>query len=710
MEKKMWSKFPNVAIWVVCFAITASLFYPAFSKENIEQEHWWTKKPMRLIQTNLREIDASLDVDTYVNSIKTYNANVVIFNVGGIVANYETELPYQYKNPNMTVDFAGEIIKKLNAAGIRLIARFDFSKLNETLAFQKPEWLYKSVKGDYVNYNGQVHTCFNGGYRQNYVFDIIGEVIDKYPIDAIFVNMHGYQDQDYSRNYHGVCQSDACRKRFNEWSGGLNLPTEQDYNDSTYLVYQKFREYTTSELFTKINTFAKEKNPDIAVCTYHIDGVDIIRSETATAFNERIDNNFLSTSNTLSNSDLIGKASTNSIVHFMGFRARHAGVSENLSKNRLLQSMLNAQWLDYYVIGHLDNQEDRRSLPLVKEIYQFHADNEELFVNVKSKAKICLIRPYHSWSEEYFGMLKILAEKNYTFDIKYYDHIDEYGKGLNEYDVLVLPDADRLTDGMCQLFDNYVKKGGKILATGNTSMADITGNLTGNIRIKALGIEKITDTLTEFQGSYISVSSKDKKDFNKSMWDDIDIMYLHSNFHICKPVKGCQGYLQFIHPDKVMFGPPEKCYYTDKSDTSALYLNSYAKGKTVYIPWFIGKHYYEKANETQSLLVESAIDGLLNFQKEVQVNNPFIQLTHFAAQRDDYEWIGMINHSGQLNNSYYTPIPLVNISMSLKTIRKPKSVILVNSGKSINFDYQEGRIKMIIDELKDFEMIKIDYH
>lgn len=553
----MWNKFPNFAEWVICLALFAFLFGQAFSKENPEQEHWWTKKPMRLIQTNLREIDASLDVETYVNTIKDYNANIVIFNVGGIVANYETELPYQYKNPYMTVDFAGDIIKKLHADGIRLIARFDFSKLNETLAFQKPEWLYKSVKGDYVNYNGQVHTCFNGGYRQEYVYKIIGEVIDKYPIDGIFVNMHGYYDYDYSRNYHGICQSDACRDRFKEWSGGLDLPTEIDYHDSTYLVYQKFREVTTSDLFTKINQFAKEKNPEIAVCTYHVDGVDIVRSETATAFNERIDNNYLSTSNTLSNADISGKASTNSVVHFMGFRARHAGVSENLSKNRLLQSMLNAQWLDYYVIGHLDNQEDRRSLPLVKKIYQFHADYEAFFTNVKSKAKICLIRPYHGWSDEYFGMLKILAEKNYTFDIKYYNHIDEYGKGLHEYDVLVLPDADRLTDEMCQMYDDYVKKGGKLLATGGTSMADITGKSTGNIRIKALGIEKIASTLTEYQGSYISVSSEDKRDFNKSLWDDTDIMYLHSNFHICKPAKGCKRYLQLIHPDNVMFGPPK---------------------------------------------------------------------------------------------------------------------------------------------------------
>lgn len=158
-----------------------------------------------------------------------------------------------------------------------------------------------------------------------------------------------------------------------------------------------------------------------------------------------------------------------------------------------------------------------------------------------------------------------------------------------------------------------------------------------------------------------------------------------------------------------MFGPPEKCYYTHKSDTAALYSNTYGQGKTVFIPWFIGKHYYEKANETQSLLVESAIDGLLNFKNDVQLNNPLIQLTHFASVNDDYEWIGMINHTGQLNNSYYAPVPLLNIEVTIKTDHKPKSVKLVNAGKSIDYDYKKGSIKIIIDELNDFDMIKIDY-
>src|SRR4051794_34896482 len=108
---------------------------------------------MRLIQTNLREIDVLSDPDEFVNSLKPFSADVLLLNVGGIVANYPTELEFQYRNPLLVNDFVGEILERVHANGMRLIARFDFSRLNEAIALQHPEWLYKSAKGETVNYN-----------------------------------------------------------------------------------------------------------------------------------------------------------------------------------------------------------------------------------------------------------------------------------------------------------------------------------------------------------------------------------------------------------------------------------------------------------------------------------------------------------------------------------------------------------------------------
>ncbi len=219
---------------------------------------WWNRTPLRLIQTNLREIDALMDQDAFMKSIEDASANVVLINVGGIVANYPTKLPFQYKNPFMKGDLVGDLLKRLHAKGIRVLGRFDMSKINESLAAKKPEWLYVGTDGKNVNYNGQVHTCVNGGYQQQYTFDILKETIDNYDLDGIFFNMPGYTTSDYSGVYHGICQCANCKKRFHD-STGMTLPVKEDMNDPVYIRYNAFRKTTSEELFTQVGKFIKRK-------------------------------------------------------------------------------------------------------------------------------------------------------------------------------------------------------------------------------------------------------------------------------------------------------------------------------------------------------------------------------------------------------------------------------------------------------------------
>ena len=124
---------------------------------------WYNHTPLRFIQTNLNETDADMDVDEYVQSLLDVSATMVVFNVGGIRAMYPTQLPFHYKSPFLKGDLVGEALTKLHENGIRFIARFDISEIHESIAAQKPEWLYVGTDGKNVNYNGEVHVCLNGG-------------------------------------------------------------------------------------------------------------------------------------------------------------------------------------------------------------------------------------------------------------------------------------------------------------------------------------------------------------------------------------------------------------------------------------------------------------------------------------------------------------------------------------------------------------------
>ena len=129
---------------------------------------WWMSNDLRLIQCNLREIDAQMDADRLIRDIEDFHANVLMVGAGGISAFYPTELPFQHKNPYLRSDMLGELTEKCHQKGIRIIARFDFSKAHESFLSEHPDWFYRSLKGKTISFNGMVHTCVMGNTSKSF--------------------------------------------------------------------------------------------------------------------------------------------------------------------------------------------------------------------------------------------------------------------------------------------------------------------------------------------------------------------------------------------------------------------------------------------------------------------------------------------------------------------------------------------------------------
>ena len=93
-------------------------------------KHWWTNYPWRMVQTNFREIDMDgIDAESYARSLADFGATVVTLNAGGILASYESKLPYHTVSKYLTGSSLKEIVDACHKRGIRVIARMDFSKI-----------------------------------------------------------------------------------------------------------------------------------------------------------------------------------------------------------------------------------------------------------------------------------------------------------------------------------------------------------------------------------------------------------------------------------------------------------------------------------------------------------------------------------------------------------------------------------------------------
>ena len=180
-----------------------------------ETKHWWQGYPWRMVQTNFREIDmADIDAETYASDLADFGATVVTLNAGGILASYESRLPYHMVSKYLTGSSLKEMVDACHAKGIRVIARMDFSKIPYAVYEQHPDWAFRTADGGIINQNGFVQTCQNSEYQQEKVMEILKELLTTHPFDGVYCNMSGFVATGYDGSIYGFCTCDRCKAGF----------------------------------------------------------------------------------------------------------------------------------------------------------------------------------------------------------------------------------------------------------------------------------------------------------------------------------------------------------------------------------------------------------------------------------------------------------------------------------------------------------------
>jgi hypothetical protein len=129
--------------------------------------------------------------------------------------------------------------------------------------------------------------------------------------------------------------------------------------------------------FERVACCIKGCNPHAALATYTEPGVDIVISESNSDPDRALPQWNFSASEQVKHvlGSYAGKCSQNLAMHFAGHGYRHAAVDPSLTQLRLAQDIIHGGWAGFVVIGRLDRQDDRRCLPLVREVFDFHAAN-----------------------------------------------------------------------------------------------------------------------------------------------------------------------------------------------------------------------------------------------------------------------------------------------------------------------------------------------
>jgi hypothetical protein len=682
MIKHLASRIALAAALASHLATTAVI---CAAEAGVNEPGWWLT-PHRMLQTNLREIDATMDTDQYVREVQEFGANVVLFNVGGIVANYPTELKFHWRNTHMDEDLVGTVLPKLHAAGVKMVGRFDFSKINENYAAEHPEWLYVSEKGDKVNYNGQVHTCLMGGYQQDYMYKILKEATTKYPLDGVFFNMIGFPQVDYSRVFHGVCQCTNCKTSFKSYSG-LDLP-KHDGDPEALRMLKQWQRHQIDTQFGRVRDLIKSVREDIAICTYTEEHIDVIRKESGSPIGEEPWDDLQKAQWTLlTNKD---RQLSNASNHFHRMIFRHSGVTASLHYRRLWQQVVNGAWLDFYCLGPLQRLEDRAGLGPASQVYRFHAANEKWMLHTETAAEVGL---FHHRGDDYWGWIQLLSECHIPFQLVSFDHSE-----LQQYKALIVPDSGQVdADGARQL-DAYVQAGGKLLLSGRMPAS-----------LTCLGKPTLKKTWPERHSMYVRIRPEDKVRLAVPGLRDFDLVQLRGEFFEYTASSGARPMLKLVHD--VTYGPPEKCYIHSVSIIPALWTRPHGDGAAAFVPFQLGAMYREWGNQGQTLLAVGVLDNLLKANRRLKVNtSPLVEVTHRRDPKGKFEWVALLNHSGHLENTTHPPIPIHDIRIGLKTDRPVRRVVSLSNGKELKAAETAAReMRAVLSRLEAFEIVLFEY-
>ena len=604
------------------------------------EQGWWMNEPIRLIQTNLRETDSTLDAARLAQQVAGFPANILLFNMGGIVAQYPTTVPFHYASPYLPPgrDLFGEMLKEAHARRIRVIGRFDFSKTQKPVFEAHPEWFFRRTNGAPAIYNGLYSACINGGYYRDHAPKILIEALERYDVDGLFFNMFGNPSADYSGNSMGPCQCDSCKTRFRA-RYGRPLPA------TSGAEYREFMAESAREVAAMFAELIHTKRPKAAFLTYIQQHTDGIMSESNTSVRRPLPMWPYSASDNVNrarNSEP-SKMAFNLCMSFVDYPWRFATVPAAEIRLRLYESMANGSGVLLNMHGAMD-QEDQSALIAARPVFEWHAQHEDLYVGQESDARVLLLG---SRGASYRGFFRILSEQHIPFAVS--DNL-KWLVEARPFDLVIAP------DGAPAELGDYLRRGGRLLAAGAQPPAFELSGILGR-RPHVQGYWRIRD-----HALFPSLRN------TKLLF--LDGVYVELARQANPP-------LTLIPP--AMFGPPEKVW-TDKveTETPGLLLTDYGKGRLGYIPWDVGGLYYRHSSEGHRGLVADLIDHLLPNGRQLRTAaHPLVEITVMRQPKRDRRLVHFVNLSGHADTAYFAPVEMRNIEVQLTgEFRKARSVRL----------------------------------
>ena len=693
----------------------------------------WYDRPMRWAQLAFVEDDpGNYDPAFWLDYFRRIHADAACLSAGGCVAFYPTQVPLHYRSKWLgNTDPFGDMVKGCRALGMNVIGRTDSHAAHQDVFDAHRDWIMVDAEGRKQRHQSDPDfwlTCALGPYNFEFMTAVTREIVRLYHVDGIFSNRWAGS---------GMCYCIHCQENFRAFSG-MDLPRTNDPQNPARRQYIVWHQQRLFELWRLWDSAIKEINPGASFIANAGGGalselnMKTIGELAPTLFADRQGRSGLAApwSNGKNGKEYRATLGRRAIAGIcsVGNTARYRWKDsvQNGDEIRMWLTDGIAQGLRPWITKFNAKPIDRRWLPVVEEVYNWHYQNERYLRNERSLARVAMVysqqtaafyggeQAHAKVEDPALGFYQALVEARIPFEMLHDELLDS--EHVGPFRTLILPNLAALSTQQCGQIADYVNHGGGVIATYETSLYDEWGVRREDFGLASLfGASFAGRREGPMMNSYLTLEKDPATGrFHPllSGMEDATRIINGVNRVIVKPAEaGANSPLRVVptYPDL----PMEEVFPRPATTNEAgVFIREIGRGRVVYFPWDVDRTFWEVLDVDHGKLLRNAVLWATNEPAPVSVEGAGVLDLSIWTQKNS-----MTVHLVNLTNPMMMkgplreiiPVSRQHVRIIIPNGRHIAKVHLLGAKQEIPYRQNEGAIDLEIPAIRLHEVIALDF-
>jgi hypothetical protein len=692
----------------------------------------WFDKPMRWAQLTLAENDpGSYDPRFWLDYFHRTHSDAACLSAGGCVAYYPTQIPSHHRSRWLgNSDPFGELVAGCRKLGMNVIARTDPHATYQDVYEAHPDWIAVDASGNKRRHWASPElwvTCALGPYNFEFMTAVTREIVERYQVDGIFSNRWEGS---------GMCYCEHCQANFKHASG-FDLPRTSNPQDPARRAFIVWEQERLFELWRLWDATIRKANPNAAFIANAGGGalssldMKTIGELAPTLFADRQARSGVAPpwTNGKNGKEYRATLGRKAIVGIFS-----VGVED---RNRWKDSVQSADEIRLWAVDGIANGMrpwftkfsgtlyDGRWLKPVEELYAWHYRNERYLRNERPLARVAMV--YSQQTATFYGgeqarakvedptlgFYQALVEARIPFEMVHDRLLD--AAHIDQFRTLILPNLAALSDAQCEQLRQFVKRGGSLVATYETSLYDEWGVRRRDFGLSDLfGLSATGPVEGPVRNSYLHIEKDPRTGAYHPLLAGLeDVGRIINGVHRIPAEpheKGIYAPLTLIpsYPDL----PMEKVFpRVPKTDIPGVTATQAGPGRVVFFPWDIDRTYWEVLSPDHGKLLRNAVTWATNEEPVAKVDGPgLIEVTVWEQKQSLTVHLVNLSNPMMMKGPVREIIPIgaQRVRLKLPTGKKLAGVKLLVGGGQADFSEMAGVIEARVPSIGLHEVVALD--